>query len=117
VRNPILTIAKSSSQTAGSPYHLFGFGMDPPERFGLLLDFDCVLEDRIVAVPLGEVLTAHEGAVLGRAPVVVPQIEVEEIDRLREERTGDDLVGAERLVDFLGGFYLIVGGGDGGLGL
>ena len=46
--------------------------MNPPELFGLGLEFNRVLKDRVVAVPLREILTAHEGAVLGGAPIVVP---------------------------------------------
>ena len=58
--------------------------MDPPQLLGLRFEFDGVLEDRVIAVPLREILSAHEGTVLGRAAVVVPQIEVEEVDRVRE---------------------------------
>jgi hypothetical protein len=39
-------------------------------------------------VPLNEVGATHERAVLRRAAVVVPQIEIDEVDRLRERRAG-----------------------------
>src|SRR3954452_7164542 len=95
VRNARFTITNPSSHSEGSRYHLFGFGMDPPQFLGLRLEFDGVLEHRVIAVPLGEILSAHEGPVLGGAPVIVPEIEVEKINGVRERRTGYHLVGAQ----------------------
>ena len=45
-------------------------------------DFDQVLQDGIIAVPLHKIRAAHEGAVFGGAPVVVPEVEIVELDRL-----------------------------------
>ena len=53
-------------------------------------------QHRIVAVPLDEVGAAHEGAVLRGPAVVVPQIEIDEIDRLRERRSRQQAVLAQR---------------------
>jgi hypothetical protein len=53
-------------------------------------------EHRIVAVPLDEVGAAHEGAVLRRPAVVMPQIEVDEVDRLRERRRRQHAVLSQR---------------------
>src|SRR3954466_12824774 len=108
-----LTTTNASSHRRGSRYHLFGFGMGPPQLLGLCLEFNRVLEDRVVPVPLREVLPAHEGAVLGGAPVIVPEVEVEEIDRVGELGAADDLVGAKALVNLLGRLHLLVGAGDG----
>src|SRR5262244_3733707 len=95
LRKPRLTITNASSQRVGSRYHLFGLGMAPPQFLSPRVELNRVLEDRVVAVPLGEVLSAHKGPMLGGAPVVVPEIEVEKIDRVRERRTADHLVGAQ----------------------
>src|SRR5262245_41680814 len=113
LRNARFTITNSSSHTAGSRYHLLGLGMDPPQLLGLRLEFGGVLEDWVVAVPLGEVLAAHEGPVLGGAPVIVPEVEVEEIDRVRERRTGYHLVSAQAVVNLLGGRHFFIGARDG----
>src|SRR4051794_14126392 len=94
LRNPRFTMTNASSQSEGSRYQLFGPGMCPPQLLGLRPELDGVFEDRVVAVPLGEVLSAHEGPVLGGPPVVVPEVEVEEVDRVRERGAGYHLVGA-----------------------
>src|SRR5690349_15671219 len=39
-------------------------------------------DHRVIAMPLHEVGPAHECAVLGSAPVVMPEIEVHEVDRM-----------------------------------
>src|SRR5215475_12964842 len=101
VRNVRFTITNSSSHTAGSRYHLFGPGMGPPQLLGLRLEFNGVVQNRVIAVPLGEVLSAHESPMFGGAPVIMPQIEVEKIDRVRERRTGNHLVGAQAFVNLL----------------
>mgnify|MGYP006196914953 CR=1 FL=1 len=52
-------------------------------------------EQLVVPVPLHEVRPAHEGAVLGRAPVVVPVVEIQELDRLVERGRGQEPVRAQ----------------------
>src|SRR6516162_7258079 len=116
LRKPRFTMTKASSHRAGSRYHLFALGMVPPQFLGLRLEFNGVLEDRVVAVPLGEVLSAHERPVLGGAPIVMPEIEVDKIDRVRERRTGYHLLGAQALVNLLGRLDFFIGARDGLLG-
>jgi hypothetical protein len=55
---------------------------------------------------------ALESAVLAGAAVVVPQIEIDEIDGLREGRAGDHAVLAQRSDEFLRGAHVVVGGLD-----
>jgi hypothetical protein len=59
--------------------------MLPPQFFRGMANFNGVLEHGVVAVPLNEVGPAHERPVLGRAAVVVPEVEVEEIDRMLKD--------------------------------
>src|SRR5437868_5910964 len=92
-----LTKANSSSSRRWSRYHLL-LAMRPPQLVGHGLQFDGVLQDRVVAVPLHEVGPAHESAVLGRPAVVVPQVEVGEVDRLRE-RLAEQVVLAQPVDD------------------
>src|SRR5215831_12593684 len=112
LRKPRFTMTNASSHTEGSRYHLFRPGMAPPQFLSLRLELNGVLEDRVIAVPLGEVLSAHEGPVLGGAPVIMPEIEVEKIDRVRERRPGDHLVGAQAVVSLLGRLHFCIGGRD-----
>ena len=58
--------------------------MLPPQFVGLVLQFDGFAEQLVVAVPLDKVGAAHEGAVLAGTAVVVPEIEVGEVDGLGE---------------------------------
>ena len=59
-------------------------------------------------MPLHEVGAPHERAVLAGASVVVPEIEIDEIDRLRERKTGERLVFAEAVNEgFRSGHLLI----------
>ena len=51
---------------------------------GHALDFGRMLEHWIVAVPLNEVGASHERPVLGCSAVIVPKVEVGEIDRFLE---------------------------------
>src|SRR5215469_928764 len=59
-------------------------GMLPPQCCRFALELDGLLEYRVVAMPLHEIGSAHKGSVLRRAPVIVPKIEVEEVDRVGE---------------------------------
>ena len=56
-------------------------------------------EQLVEAVPLHEVGPAHEGAVLGGPAEVVPEVEVDELDRLVERVGRQQLLLAERLHD------------------
>jgi hypothetical protein len=91
--------------------------MLPPEFGGHALQLDSLLEHGVVAVPLDEVGAAHEGAMLRGAAVVVPQIEVEEVDGIRERRAGERAIGAQRGDEILRVLHAGVGGGDDLLGL
>src|SRR3954462_3326065 len=86
LRKARLTRTNASSHSQWSRYRLLVLAMGPPQFVGQRPQFHRVLEDRVVAVPLGEVGPAHEGGVLGGAAVVVPQVEVQEVDRVRERR-------------------------------
>src|SRR5215510_7642898 len=44
--------------------------------------------DRVVAVPLNKISPTHEGAVFRGASVIVPEIEIDEVDWIREGRSG-----------------------------
>src|ERR1043166_2745599 len=68
-----LKSANNSTHTAGLRYHLMAGCM-----FQLLcfpVNFDEVLKNGIIAVPLNEIAPAHEGSVLGSATVIVPRSE------------------------------------------
>ncbi len=60
--------------------------MLPPQFVGLRAQLTRARQHRVVAMPLHEVGAAHERAVLRRPAVVVPEIEVDEVDRRRERR-------------------------------
>src|SRR6516165_6371007 len=109
LRQPRFTMTNASSHREGSRYHLFGLGMAPPQLLSLRLELNGVLEDRVIAVPLGEVLSAHEGPVLGGAPVIMPEVEVKKIDRLREQGAAYHLLGAQALVSLLGRLHFFIG--------
>src|SRR5690349_13888460 len=85
-----LTSANSSSQRRWLRYQLAFLAMLPPQFVGHGLDLDRVLQQRIVAVPLHEVRSSHERAMLGRSAIVVPQVEVGEVNRLLERFRGKD---------------------------
>src|SRR5262245_28672284 len=61
----------------------------------LLVDLDAEPRQLVVAVPLHEVGAAHEGAVLGGAAEVVPEVELGELDRLVEGLRREQALGAE----------------------
>ena len=69
-----------------------------------------MLEDGIVAVPLHVVGPAHERGVLGGASVVMPQVEIGELDFLAERIGGDEALGFQSIHDGLGGEDFFVGG-------
>src|SRR6516225_9075571 len=87
VRKPMFTSAKSSTQSCGWFHQRsVSAAMLPPQLGCHRVQFDRLLQYGIVAVPLHEIGSAHERAVLAGASVVVPQIEVEEVNRLGERR-------------------------------
>ncbi len=91
--------------------------MGPPQLFGVVLQLDGLLQQAVVAVPLDEVGAAHEGCVLAGAAVVVPEVEVGEVDGVGEGRSGERAVLVQAVDDVLGGQNLGVGIGDDLLGL
>src|SRR5215471_5608140 len=83
LRKATFTRMNASSQTRGSRRQLF-LSMGTPQFPSHGFELDRVLEDRVVAVPLHEIGTPHERAMLRRAPVVMPEVEVMEVDRVLE---------------------------------
>src|SRR5665213_4060661 len=88
------------------------FAMDAAELVGLRAELDGLREHRVGAVPLHEIGAAHERTVFRRAAVVVPEIEIDEIDWRREWRAGQDAVLPKRGHDVRRGLDLRVGGHD-----
>ena len=60
--------------------------MFSPQLCGHRLQLDGFLHHGIVPVPLHEIGSAHERAMLAGSPVVVPQIEIHKIDGVGEWR-------------------------------
>src|SRR5438105_890162 len=92
IRKARLTSTKASSHRRWSRSHLLLLGMGPPHLLGQGLNLDRMLEHRIGPVPLCEVLAAHERPVLRGPPVIVPQVEVHEVDGLLERLGRQDVV-------------------------
>src|SRR5580765_7488897 len=88
-----LNSAKSSTQALRLRHHLSAAGVLMAQLVGLSPNFDQVLENGIIAVPLHKVGATHKGAVLGGPSVIVPQIEVFELDRVFERVRRDQIVG------------------------
>src|SRR5215469_3916194 len=96
VRKATFRIAKSSIQIWGRPHQRsLSLAMLPPKLGGHGLELDCFLQHGIVAMPLHKVGASHKGAVLAGASVVVPEIEINEIDRVRERRAAERAVFAQ----------------------
>ena len=53
-----------------------------------MLEFDSLRKQFVVPMPLHKIGAAHERAVLRCAAVVVPEIEVGEVDGVRKWRSG-----------------------------
>src|SRR5271169_2269074 len=88
VRNPTFTMTNASTRNQGCSHHELLFSaMASPKFVGHRLQLYLLFQHGIVSVPLHEVGAAHEGSVFGGAAIVVPQIEIQEVDRLREWRT------------------------------
>src|SRR5438105_14255879 len=88
-RNVRLASTNSSSHTRQSLYQLFLATMLSPQLVGHRRNLLAVFQQRIVAMPLHEVGAAHEGAMIGGAALIVPQVEVNEVNRLLEGSGGE----------------------------
>src|SRR5262249_19017971 len=60
-------------------------------------------------MPLHEIRTAHEGAVLGRASVVVPEIEVDKVNGIRKWWAADGAICTQAVHQGSSGVYFVVG--------
>src|SRR5262249_44833227 len=116
LRNARLTRTKISSNSRWSSSHLLRLAMSPPHLLGGRLDLDGVLQDRVAAMPLDEVCPAHERPMLGRAAVVVPQVEVGKVERCLERFAQKPLL-AQSLHDVLDFLDLLIGTRDDALGI
>src|SRR5215469_4256367 len=93
VRKPMFKIANTSTQICGlSHQRSLTFAMLSPELGGHRLKLDGLLQHGIVSVPLHEIGASHERPMFASSSVVVPQIEVHEINRLREGRSAEHAV-------------------------
>src|SRR5947209_6405727 len=63
-----------------------------PQVGGRLLELGDLRHQLVIAVPLDEVRPTHVGPVLGGPPAVMPEVEVEELDRLVEGLRSQELV-------------------------
>src|SRR5215472_19151261 len=95
-RNPRLKRTKSSSRNQGTSQRsgLFA-GMLLPQFRCHGLQLHGFPQHGIVAMPLHEIRTAHECAVFGRTSVIVPEIKVDEVNRMRKWRAADGAIGAQ----------------------
>src|SRR5215472_19124641 len=104
VRNPRLTMVNASTHSSGSVHQRsFGAAMLAPELFRHGFEFDGLLQHRVIPMPLDKIRAAHEGPVLAGPAVVMPQIEIHKINRMRKSRTGQDTVFAQSVHQVLGG--------------
>src|SRR5579864_210693 len=96
VRKPRFAVTNSSIHNGGLAHHLLlSTAMSSPQLRSHGLQFHGLLQHRVVAVPLHEIRTAHECAMFAGTPVIMPQIEIYKIDRLREGRTGEHSFAAQ----------------------
>src|SRR5579872_1518380 len=59
-------------------------GMLPPQFVGLLLEFDSLRKQLVIPVPLNKIRASHKRSVLRGAAIVVPEIEVSEVNGMCE---------------------------------
>ena len=104
---PRLNSTNSSTHVRGRRSQLFSIVL--AELGGLFLELDHVLEDRVVAVPLHIVGPAHERGVLRGAAVIMPEVEIGELDRLAERISRKQPVRFDPVHDGAGGEDLFVG--------
>ena len=74
-----------------------------------MLQFDSLRQQLVIAMPLHKVGAAHERTVFRCAAIVVPEIEVGEVDGMRKWRSGERAVVVKAIDDRLGGKNLCVG--------
>src|SRR5271165_4844673 len=82
----------------------------PPQISGRFLELGKLGDDLVVAVPLDKVGPAHVRAMLGGAAAVMPEVEVQVLDRLVKRLLRQQLVLVELLDDVLGLVDDLVGG-------
>src|SRR5256885_3395756 len=88
VKKPTLRMTNASTQICGRAHQRsFSLTMLSPEFGSHGFKFDRLLQHGIVSVPLHEIGTSHERAMFAGAAIIVPQIEVDEVDGLGERRT------------------------------
>ena len=85
--------------------------------FSRTANFDQMLQDGIIAVPLDKIRATHKSPVFGCATEVMPQVEVFELNGLIERSSGQEAVMAQPVHHSLPGEDLFVGGLNDGLGL
>src|SRR5947209_18174341 len=100
-RKPRFTRTNTSSQREWLRYQLALLAMCPPHLLGQGPDLHGVAQDRVVAVPLHEVGPTHERPVLGRPPIVVPPVDVGEVNGRLERPDAEDVAGATGIGDRL----------------
>src|ERR1700733_4089152 len=87
VRKPKLSRTKTSRTVSGpNQSRLSLSGTAPPQIGGHGFKVDLLSQHGVVAVPLHEVSTSHERSMLRGAAVVMPEVEIYEINRLGEGR-------------------------------
>src|SRR5579872_7360050 len=91
--------------------------MHPPQLDCIVLQLDRLLQQSVVAVPLHKVGAAHEGTMLARAAIVVPEVEVREIDWIGERRSRNDSVLVKPVDNGFGLEHFRVRAGDNFFGL
>ncbi len=75
--------------------------MLPPQLVRLVLELDGLREQLEIAVPLHKIRSPHERSVLAGAAVVVPHVEVSEIDGMRKRRPGKRAILVQSIDDVL----------------
>src|SRR4051794_157916 len=76
----------NSSTSNCRSLRVFLTAMAAAKLVGLCAKLDPLREHRIITVPLHEIGSAHESAVFRCSPVIVPEVEIDEVDGLREWR-------------------------------
>src|SRR5262249_4912312 len=111
-----LNNANSSTHIRGLRYHLRAGSMLFAYFFSRTANFDQMLQDGIIAVPLDKIRATHKSPVFGCATEVMPQVEVFELNGLVERSRGQEAVMAHPVHHSLPGEDLFVGGLNDGLG-
>src|SRR5580765_2914996 len=109
-RPPRLSNTNNSTHIRGLWYHLTCCCMFFSQLLGISTDFNQMLQDGVIAVPLDAVGAAHKSAVLGSSTIIMPEVEVFESDGLIEGRSGKHAVLAQAVHDCFSGEDFFVGG-------